>query len=56
MKDRALGGELVTYHECIKNGDVVTIVAVIEQGRHGPLLSLHAHGPNCKKSKAKEKA
>lgn len=51
MSDRRVGATLIDYHDCIKNGDVVTIVADVIESRRGPIVSLHAHGQRCKKSR-----
>ena len=40
--------ELVDLHTCIKNRDVVTIVADVVETRHGQSVRIMAHGPKCK--------
>jgi len=50
MADQSIGTDLVNLHSCIKNGDTVTIKAVVVEGKHGPIVTLHAHGQRCKKS------
>lgn len=40
--------ELVDIHTCVKNRDVVTIVADVIETRRGKSVRLMAHGPKCK--------
>lgn len=54
MTDRELGSNLIHYHSCIKNGDVITIRArVVKTDRRGDIVTLHAHGQNCGKAKVR---
>lgn len=40
--------DLVALHTCIRNRDVVIIKATVVEGKHGPIVTLTAHGPRCK--------